>query len=106
MREPVVAVIVASTRKTIVTRADLLAALARRGEQVTVSEVIRRDIQTADATEMIEVVFQRLQTRGCHTIPVLRRETLIRLITMENGGEFVRVQAALESATATVRVDG
>ena len=89
----------------ILTRADLLTALARRGNNSSVSEVMRRDVQTADATEMIELVLQRLQTRGCHTIPGLRREKLIGLITMENFGEFVRVQAALASASATVSVD-
>ena len=85
----------------VLTRADLLDALARRGEEAMVSQVMRRDFQTADAQEMIELIFQRLQARGCHTIPVLRGRTLVGLITMENLGEFVRVQAALGSTSAT-----
>lgn len=83
----------------ILTRADLLTALAHRGEQAVVSDVMQRDFQTADPGEMIDVVLQRLQSHKCHTVPVLRREKLIGLITMENVGEFISVQAARGSAT-------
>jgi Zn-dependent protease/CBS domain-containing protein len=82
----------------ILTRGDLLGALARRGEDGLVAEVMQRDFHAADASEMIDVVFQRLQECGCHTVPVLRRDELIGLITMENVGEFISVQSALESA--------
>jgi len=87
----------------ILTRAGLLSALARRGEQAAVSDVMQRDFQTADAGEMIDVVFQRLQSCECHTVPVLRHEKLVGLITMENVGEFISVQAALGSASAAAR---
>ena len=87
----------------ILTRADLLTALARHGEQSPVADVMQRDFQTADAAEMIDVVFQRLQSCGCHTVPVLRRGQLVGLITMENVGEYISVQTALGSASAARR---
>lgn len=90
----------------ILTRADLLTALAQHGEQAIVSDVMQRDFQTADPAEMIDVVLQRIQSRKCHTVPVLRREKLIGLITMENVGEFISVQAARGSATRPAVVSG
>lgn len=48
----------------ILTRTDLLTALAQRGEQAVVSDVMQRDFQTADPAEMIDVVLQRIQSRN------------------------------------------
>lgn len=79
----------------ILTRADLLTALARHKQAFPVADVMRRDFQVADASEMIEMAFRRLQSRDCHTIPIVRRGTLIGLLTMENVGEFLGVQAAI-----------
>jgi len=78
----------------VLTRADLLAGIARRPGGATVGDVMRRDIQVADASEMIEVALQRLQGCDCHTMPVVRRGELVGLLTMENVGEFLSVQAA------------
>ncbi len=86
-------------RACVLTRADLLNALAKQGEQAAVSDVMQRDFPTADPAEMIDVVLQRLQGPKCHTVPVLQRERLIGLITMENVCEFISVQAARGSAT-------
>jgi CBS-domain-containing membrane protein len=56
---------------------------------------MRRNFLTADASDMIDVAFQRLQEHDCHTIPVVRHGTLIGLLTMDNVGEFLRVQTAI-----------
>ena len=90
----------------ILTRADLLTALAKRGEQAAVSDVMQRDFQTADPAEMLDVVLQRIQNHKCHTVPVLRQQNLIDLITMENVGEFISVQAARGSSPRTPPVSG
>jgi predicted transcriptional regulator len=88
----------------ILTRADLLTALARPDQRPLVSEVMRRDFHVADAAEMIDVALQRLQGRQCRTMPVLRRGNLIGLLTMDNVGEFLSVQGAVrkrQRVTAT-----
>jgi len=87
----------------ILTRADLLTALARREQQSPVADVMRRDFLTADAADMIEVTFQRLQDHKCHTIPVVRGGRLIGLLTMDNMGEFLCVQAAIGGRRAAHR---
>jgi Zn-dependent protease/CBS domain-containing protein len=79
----------------ILTRADLLAALAQRDQGVRVEDVMRRDFQIAEYTEMLETVFTRLQASPCRTLPVLSRGRLIGLMTVDNVGEFVMIQSAL-----------
>ena len=79
----------------ILTRRDLLAALARQEQRFPVAQVMRRDFLLADARDMLDVTFQRLQGHDCHTIPVVRNGRLLGLLTMDNVGEFVSVQAAL-----------
>jgi CBS-domain-containing membrane protein len=79
----------------ILTRADLLAALARQEQRSTVADVMRRDFLVADASDMIEVALRRMQGHDCHTIPIVRRGNLIGLLTMDNVGEFLSIQAAV-----------
>ncbi len=84
----------------VLTRADLLKALAQQPQSSRIESVMRRDFQTVDAGEMLETAFARLQECECHTLPVLRQAKLVGLITSENLGEFLMIQAALkESAT-------
>jgi predicted transcriptional regulator len=84
----------------ILTRADLLTALARQEQHSPVADVMRRDFQVADASEMIDLAFQRLQSQDCHTMPVVRRGNLVGLLTMENVGEFLGVRTAIGGRTA------
>ncbi|HVF09174.1 MAG TPA: site-2 protease family protein [Abditibacteriaceae bacterium] len=83
----------------ILTRTDLMLALAQRGLETRVADVMRRDFCTANASEMLEPVFARLGQEQCRTMPVLRDGQLAGLLTLENVGEFVMIQAALRSKT-------
>jgi Zn-dependent protease len=78
----------------ILTRTDLLAALTRSGREATVAGSMRRECATADASEMLEAVLARLPGRDCRTVPVTERGALIGLVTMDNVGEFLMIQAA------------
>ena len=79
----------------ILTRADLLKALARQSGHEVVAHVMRRDFALADASDMLETAFQRLQGLQTLTMPVMRRGALVGLLTMENLGEFISVQTML-----------
>jgi CBS domain-containing protein len=79
----------------ILTRRDLLAALARQEEGSPVAQVMRRDFVLADALDMLDVTFQRMQGHDCTTIPIVRHGKLLGLLTMDNVGEFVSIQTAL-----------
>lgn len=79
----------------ILTRSDLMAALAREGQDATVDGVMQREFEVADRGEMLEGAFQRLAACKCHTMPVLWNGQLAGLLTMENVGEFFMIQSAL-----------
>lgn len=79
----------------VLTRGDLLTALARQEQGSPVAQVMRRDFMLADASDMLDITFQRLQSHDCHTIPIVRRGNLVGLLTMDNVGEFLSVQAAI-----------
>jgi Zn-dependent protease/CBS domain-containing protein len=82
----------------VLTRGDLIKALNARGADTPVSEVMQRNFEVADSYEMLEVAFARLQACGCPTVPVLRFGQLVGLLTTENVGEFLMIQAALKTA--------
>jgi Zn-dependent protease len=82
----------------VLTRADLLNALARHGQEARVDEVMQRDIETADPLDMLEGVLGRLQRRGCHTLPVVHNGRLVGLVTTDNLGELLMFEEALRKA--------
>ena len=85
----------------ILTRADLLAALVQRDQNVRVEDVMRRDFPIAESTEMLETVLTRLRASPGRTLPVLSRGRLIGLMTLDNVGEFVMIQSAIGARRAT-----
>jgi CBS domain-containing protein len=80
----------------MLTRSDLVKALPERGRDAPVAGSMR-ECPTAQASEMLETVLARLQSRDCHTIPVVEHGTLVGLVTMDNVGEFLMVHAAERS---------
>ena len=78
----------------MLTRSDLMKALARGGRTASVGESMQRECATAEASEMLEAVLARLQGRDCRTVPITDRGALIGLVTMDNVGEFLMIQAA------------
>jgi Zn-dependent protease/CBS domain-containing protein len=79
----------------VLTKNDLLKALAEKGVDEPVGNVMQRDFELADPSEMLESVFARLQACQCHAIPVVRGDDLVGIVTMENVGEFLAIRAAL-----------
>lgn len=79
----------------ILTRSDLLVALAEHEPDHPVTATMRRDFLTTDYTEMLEVAFQRLQECDYHTMPVIHEGRLAGLLTMDNLGEYFLIQAAI-----------
>ena len=63
-----------------------------------VTDVMRRELQFVHASEMLEPAFARLQACACQTLPVTRNGQLVGLLTTDNVGEFVMIQAAIGAA--------
>jgi len=82
----------------VLTRSDLLTALARRGRDTPAIEVMRRECPITTPAEMLEAVLVRLRGQDSHTLPVTERGLLVGLITMDNVGEFLMIQAAEKKA--------
>ena len=87
----------------ILTRHDLLVGLTQHGQDTLVGDTMQREFETVDASEMLETAFRRLQSCQCHTVPVLQRGELVGLVTMDNVGEFVAIQAAEKDFAAAKR---
>jgi Zn-dependent protease/predicted transcriptional regulator len=84
----------------VLTRNDLLKALSQRGTNGRVEDAMQRQFETADPNEMLGTVFARLQACGCHSFPLVRNGRLAGILTMDNVGEFLMVQAALRGKRA------
>jgi Zn-dependent protease/CBS domain-containing protein len=80
----------------VLTQTDLLKALSNGGDRSNVASVSRSDFVTVDYFDMLESAFEKLNTCECHTLPVTRNGELVGLVTMDNLGEYMRIQAALK----------
>jgi len=78
----------------ILTHATFFQALSQHGDDFPVTSAMTEDFDTAEAAEPMESVFNRVQSGRCTTIPVLENGRLAGLLTAENIGEFVMIQAA------------
>jgi Zn-dependent protease/predicted transcriptional regulator len=81
----------------ILTRADLMSALAQKGMEGRVGDVMKREFSTAEPSEMADIVFGRLNECQCHTLPVTQDGRLVGMVTAENVGEFLMIESALRS---------
>jgi Zn-dependent protease/predicted transcriptional regulator len=83
----------------ILTRADLLKAIAGGRADVPIGEVARPGCGAVHPEDMLEEVFQRMQASGCPSAPVIvPGRGVVGMVTLENVGEFAMVEAALHRA--------
>ena len=81
----------------ILTQTDLLKALSARDQHSTVTSAMQNKFVTVDSLEMLETAFAKLKDCNCHTLPVTLDGKLVGLLTMDNLGEYMRIQSALKS---------
>ena len=86
----------------VLTRSDIVTGLEKHGPAALVCDVMNTAVGSVDASEMLDGVFQRMKSEGCSALPVTRAGKLVGLLTLENVGEFVMVQAALRKARASL----
>ncbi|MGV3723341.1 MAG: site-2 protease family protein [Actinomycetota bacterium] len=83
----------------LLTRRGLVEALSRGGPATSVAEAMEPMPPPASPNDCLETVFQQMhQVEGktAPVVPVIEHGTLVGLITMENIGEFVMIQTALQ----------
>jgi Zn-dependent protease/CBS domain-containing protein len=88
----------------VLTRADLLTALASGRLDRRVEEIARRNCGVANPREMLDAVFKRMRECGCPAVPVVGEDgTLVGMVTLENVGEYAMVQSALSRGSERPR---
>jgi Zn-dependent protease len=87
----------------ILTRSALLDALARHGRDQPVSAIMLRDFQVAQPSDMLETALARLTQCNCRTLPVVQGGQLVGMVTMDNIGEFLMIQAAARGVAGAER---
>ena len=82
----------------ILTREDLVRAIARDGTDLHVRDAMRRDFQAVDSHDMLEQAVQVLRQCGCRSLPVEHNGELVGMLTLENVGEFMMIRSAMRHA--------
>lgn len=73
----------------ILTRSDLLRAVAQGRQAATVGDVMERSFAAAAPNDMLDAALTRLQQCACQTLPVVRDGQLAGVLTMESIGALV-----------------
>jgi len=82
----------------VLTRNDLVKALAEKGPDAKVRSAMRSDCHLVTEGEMLEKSYELLRQDHCSTLPVVREGRLVGMITLENIAEWVMVNTALHHA--------
>lgn len=85
----------------ILTRDDLMIALARQGHAGVVQNVMRLNLPEVDSYDMVETALMRFQESGINSLPVTHAGRLVGIITPENITEYIMIRSALKSITQT-----
>ncbi|TAK87498.1 MAG: site-2 protease family protein [Betaproteobacteria bacterium] len=64
---------------------------------IPVGQVMTTEFRTLSPGEMAELALARLQSSTCRSLPVLRNGPLVGIVTLENAGEFMMIQAAMHA---------
>lgn len=89
----------------VLTRKQLMQALAERGRETRIGEVITPGCLVAEDTAMLADVFLRMNAAGCATVPVVRGGRLVGLLTLENVGELIMISSALGRAGRSADIE-
>jgi len=87
----------------VLTREDLVRAIAQGGTGRPVRDAMRRDFQAVDSHDMLEQAVQVLQRYRCRSLPVEHNGELVGMLTLENVGEFMMISSAMHRAEQAMR---
>jgi Zn-dependent protease/predicted transcriptional regulator len=82
----------------LLTRKRLLKAIAEEGTSARVGDVMSPTEIVVDHGVMLDEAFRKIQESGQGTIPVVRNGVLVGLLTLENVGELMMINTALNRA--------
>jgi Zn-dependent protease/predicted transcriptional regulator len=79
----------------VLTRKDLMRVLAQHGEAALVATAMKRDFKVADPSDAVADALATLESSDCHALPVVHGRKLMGVLTLDNVGEYMMIQAAL-----------
>jgi predicted transcriptional regulator len=79
----------------VVLHRDLIAALAKTGQQARVADVMRRDILVVQDADPLDRVIDQMQSLGQPLALVLRQGELVGLLSEEHIGQWVMLHSSL-----------
>ncbi len=79
----------------VLTRKQLMKALAEVGRTARVADVIEPGCFVVEDATMLEDAFAWMSQAQCSTVPVVRGGALVGLLTLENVGEMIMISSAL-----------
>jgi Zn-dependent protease/predicted transcriptional regulator len=88
----------------VLSRSDVVRELAQHGQAALVRDAMNRDFPTADSHDMLEKALAALHGANSRAMPVVHDDRLVGLLTMDNIGEFMMIQAALRRANRSARI--
>jgi Zn-dependent protease/CBS domain-containing protein len=87
----------------VLAQTDLIRGLSEAGRDGLVADYMNDDFVTAEAGELLDEAFRKLQTCRCRTIPVLREGQLEGLLTHDNMRTYLGIRNALAAWRPGVR---
>jgi Zn-dependent protease len=82
----------------VLTRRDLLLALAQQRREARIDELMQRDVEPVHPEQELEGLLIRLQNPNSPAIPVVENGHLVGLLTMDNVNELLMIRAALRQS--------
>jgi CBS domain-containing protein len=79
----------------ILKRDAIVQGLKEAGPQATVSTLATPHCRTVSERDLLERVMEQMHEAGCSTLPVLRGQQLVGLVSLENVGELMMIRSAL-----------
>jgi Zn-dependent protease/predicted transcriptional regulator len=76
-------------------RDDLLKALSERNGDSPVREAMTYDCKVVRETDSLRRTLEAMREGGCFTVPVVREDRLVGILTLENIGELLMLDSAL-----------
>jgi Zn-dependent protease/CBS domain-containing protein len=83
----------------ILSRKDLLEGLSHGGPDVLVSTIMRRDYPILSGGDMLQSALEKFEESHSRVLPVIDKDKLVGLFTLDNLGEFFLVRSALTGKT-------
>jgi Zn-dependent protease/predicted transcriptional regulator len=87
----------------ILTKNEILSSLHKLGLDTKVTEVMKKDFIAVKPNQMLTEVYEQIKRCGCSSLPVVKGNELLGIITMEAIGQFFMFESAQQDYLAHLK---